>query len=218
MVMRILFPRAGKKLKGLLTVLHFLTMVGCCVGFTFNSCAIFSQCSQGATVTFTYDIPSPEGFGFPVIIFCNKSGFKKSGTFTSFKEYHDNTMELEGFFLELDHREVIAIVEGGIANYEVKAMNTLKRGRCYIYFKGKNMKYGETTLIKVKSNLSLQLSITHPGTEIFLIYEFYPWEMIDFNLIPSEVSMMDIVVSKSVRSKLKGDSCTQNVHQIPGNL
>ena len=209
---------AGKKLKGLVIVLHFLTMVGCLVGFIFNSSAIFNQYSQGATVTSMYDIPSPDGFEFPVITFCNKSGFKKSGTFTSFKEYRDNTMKLEDFFLDADHRLLSSLLEGSKANPEVKTINTMYRGRCYsFYFKGKNMKNDETTMIKVRSNLSLQLSITHPGTEIFLIYDLHPWEMMDFNLIPPEMSMMDIMVSKNVRSKLRGDNCMPNVLQIPGN-
>ena len=197
--------KQSMKVNLLLKAVQIMAFMASMAGFAFTSFELFVSYISDQTMISSSLIQYPEGMLAPEILICNKTAYKKYMHYMTELDYLQNTLQLEDFFVSLQLREYDASGPINSINYSIAAINTIHRGRCYIFQIKDKLDVNRMIRLKIKSGLDLIASILSPEELVLIVIDVLD-EMPYSHAIGQEEGLWDFAMQKLIY-KNRESSC-----------
>ena len=159
-------------------------------------------------------IKSSEGLKFPVLVVCNKTGFKSNVASTKMEDFIEDTLDFEDMIEGIDSVQL-----DGRFNFTTKTVYSAFGGRCYAIQIDNEVhrKNSEYALISLKNEVEVLIYTLEPGFEFFIALEYWIEQPIRA-LFGKTFAFYDFFISKEIKYWRPTDCFPMNSTEYISNI
>ena len=161
--------------------------------FGITAYSAFMSYLSGRTMVSSSILEYPESQNAPEFVICNKTGFKTIKKHLSVKDYVEDTLKLEDFFVSFKNEDLTEL------NYSIIPVNSIFRGRCYV-FKLDSKMNGEVLQMKINTNQVLTINMIPPEERLMVVSGIYSHQPTFYEL-GKEEGVVDIEMKTVIKKR-----------------